>query len=137
MLLDPERAHTLLPHVDPSRSYKGCPVGLRDGAVLALIAAGFSAVEIAALQASAITMAGGHVAVTVQRRSFPFSSVLPVDRGARVLVWLTERRLWGTAEPVFIGVQGQLTPSGVVKILARYSKQQRVRARPKSHRRST
>lgn len=120
MHLNPKQAHAVLPKVDPGRLYKGCPVGLRDGAVLALIAGGYSAVEIAALQGTNITMAGGYVVITVQRRGFQLSGPLPVDLGARVLAWLTERRLWSTSEKVFTGVLGPLTPRGVRKILNRY-----------------
>ena len=54
MRLRPEQAHEVLPLVDPGRVRSGMAVGLRDGALLALIAAGLSAVEIAGLnQASA------------------------------------------------------------------------------------
>lgn len=63
MRLDPEEAHTLLPRVDPGRVRSGRAVGLRDGAVLALVAAGLTAVEIAALRATAITMANRQVVV--------------------------------------------------------------------------
>ena len=122
MLLDADQAYELLPQVDLARQYAGCPVGLRDGALLALVAAGFNAVEISGMRASSITMAGGRLQIVVQRRrGVLWSATMPTDLGGRVLVWISERRIWGTEEPVFIGVRGLITPSGVCKILDRYS----------------
>src|SRR5687768_8838858 len=54
MRLDHKHALALLPLVDPDRMRSGRVVGLRDGAVLALAAAGLTTIEIAALPASAI-----------------------------------------------------------------------------------
>ncbi|HWM95200.1 MAG TPA: hypothetical protein VN493_30885 [Thermoanaerobaculia bacterium] len=122
MRLRPEHAHEVLPHVDPGRLRSGRPVGLRDGALLALVAAGLSAVEIAGLRASAVTMAGGRLVVSVRRHGVTWSAVLPTDLGARLLAWLSERRLWAIPEPVFRGGQGPLTPYGVRKVLDRYRK---------------
>jgi integrase len=94
-------------------------VGLRDGAVLALIAAGLEAVEISALRASAIRMEKGRVMVHVRRRGGHWWIVFPTDLGARLLAWLTEVRLWGVPVPVFQGCRGPLTPMGICKILRR------------------
>ncbi|HBL30988.1 MAG TPA: hypothetical protein DD490_29515 [Acidobacteria bacterium] len=119
MRLHPEHAHTLLTRVDPGRMRSGRAVGLRDGALLALVAAGFSAVEIAALRASAITMENRRAVVRFQRYGTTGSIVLPTDLGARLLVWLTEAELWGRSEPLFRGCRGPLTPIGIRKVIER------------------
>jgi len=137
MNLDAEQAYALLPQVDPGRLYAGSPVGLRDGALLALIAAGFTAVEISGLCASSITMAGGKLQIVVQRRRVLWSATMPVDLGGRVLVWISERRIWGTEEPVFVGVRGPLTPFGIRKILARHGNHQPSRPARRRRRRRT
>lgn len=131
MRLDPQQARVLLFHVDPGRVRSGRAVGLRDGALLALIAAGLSAMEIAALRASAVTMTGGQVVVSVHRHDITWSAVLPTDIGARLLAWLTESRLWAVPEPVFRGRRGPLTPMGICKVLERYRTRQPAPARRK------
>jgi hypothetical protein len=88
MRFDPEHAHDLLSHVDPGRVRSGRAVGLRDGALLALVAAGLSAVEIATLRASAINMVGGKLIIEVRRHGILWSATLPTDIGARLLAWL-------------------------------------------------
>jgi site-specific recombinase XerD len=128
MRLRPEQAHAALPQVDPGRLRSGHPVGLRDGALLALVAAGLSAVEIASLKASAVAMAGGRLVVSVRRHGVTWTAVLPTDLGARLLAWLSERRLWAVPKPVFQGAQGPLTPIGVRKVLSRYHKSLRLSA---------
>ena len=120
MRLDPEQAHALLPRVDPGRVRSGRAVGLRDGAVLALVAAGLTAVEIAALRATAITMANHQAVVSVHRHGMSWSIVLPDDLGGRLLAWLTEAQIWGRPEPLFQGCRGPLTSMGIWKILDRY-----------------
>jgi hypothetical protein len=137
MNLDADQAQALLPQVDPARLYAGCPVGLRDGALLALVAAGFTAVEISGLRASSITMAGGKLQIVVQRRRVLWSATMPVDLGGRVLVWISERRIWGTEEPVFVGVRGPLTPFGIRKILDRHGNHQPSRPTRRRRRRRT
>lgn len=114
-------AYKLLPRVDPGRLLAGRAVGLRDGALLALIAAGLTSVEISSLQASAIKMIDGQVQVSIQRQGITWSATLPTALGARVLAWLSECRLWGEAEPVFTGRRGgPLTLGGVGRVLHRY-----------------
>jgi len=120
MRLRPEQAHALLPQIDPGRLRFGWAVGLRDGALLALVAAGLSAVEIAALKASEITVQGGHVVVSVQRHEVTWSATLPIDLGARLLAWISECRLWSEPVPVFRGARGPLTHDGIRKVLDRY-----------------
>jgi site-specific recombinase XerD len=95
-------------------------VGLRDGAVLALVAAGLTAVEIAALRATDITVANHQAVVAIHRHRISWCIVLPDDLGGRLLAWLTEARTWGLPELVFQGCRGPLTSMGVWKILDRY-----------------
>lgn len=131
MRLDPKHAHELLPHVDPGRVRSGRAVGLRDGALLALVAAGLSATEIAALQASAITMVDTRLVLAVHRHGITWSAPLPIDLGARLLAWLTESRLWAVPEPVFRGQRGPLTPVGICAVLKRYHNHRPASARRK------
>ena len=118
--LSQAQARDLLPRIDPGRVRSGLAVGLRDGALLALVAAGFSAVEIVALRASAVTMTGGHVVVAVERHGITWSAALPTDLGARLLAWLTERRLWSLDTPVFTGNRRPLKLKALYKLLERY-----------------
>ena len=120
MPLRPEQAHALLPHVDPARLRGGWPVGLRDGALLALIAAGLSAEEVAGLQASAVTMERGHVQVALHRHRLTWTVALSTELGARLLAWLTERRLWATADLIFDSPQRPLSAAAIHQILCRY-----------------
>jgi hypothetical protein len=132
MRFRPEHAQALLPQVDPGHLRFGWAVGLRDGALLALVAAGLSAVEIAALRASAVTMHGGRVVVSVRRHGVTWSAALPADLGSRLLVWLSECRLWADAVPVFRGARGPLTADGVRKVLNRYRRARQARTRRRS-----
>jgi site-specific recombinase XerD len=116
----PEQAHELLARVDPARHRWGWPVGLRDGAVLALLAAGITIEELADLQASAVTMERGILQVHVHRKGYKWSVTLPPPVGGRLLAWLTESRLWATAEPVAKGFRGRLTLQAIRQILYRY-----------------
>ena len=114
-------AYQLLPRVDPGRLLAGRAVGLRDGALLALIAAGLTSVEISNLQATAIKMIDGQVQVSIQRQGITWCAMLPTALGARLLAWISECRLWGEAEPVFTGRRGgPLTLGGVGRVLRRY-----------------
>ena len=123
----PEQARAILSWVDPARQRSGCPVGLRDGALVALLAAGFTAREISLLRASAITMNRGKLLVTVHRHGITWYADLPADLGGRLLVWLTERHLWANPAPVFSGHNGPLTPAGIHQVLHRYRRQKRSR----------
>jgi hypothetical protein len=120
MRFDPEQAETLLPRVDPGRMRSGRAVGLRDGAVLALIAAGFTATEIAALRASAVRREGRSAVIDVERNGIIWLASLSPGLGARLLAWLTEAQIWGLPEPLFKGCRGPLTPMGVFKVFERY-----------------
>ena len=137
MLLDPKLARTLLPRVDPGRVRSGRAVGLRDGAVLALVAIGLTTLEIAALRATAITMANRKAVVSIHRDDTIWSVVLHDELGGWLLAWLTEARLWGLPEPVFQGCRGPLTPMGIWKILERYRNPQEGRSRRQALNRSS
>src|SRR5688500_9934243 len=105
-----EPMHEILSRVDPARMRAGWPVGLRDGALLALLAAGLAPEEICRLRASAVTMNRGKLLIEVHRRGVIWYAALPADLAGRVLVWLTECRLWAEAVPVFTGPRGPLSP---------------------------
>jgi integrase len=120
MAFRPERAREVLPQVDPARLRWGWPVGLRDGALLALIAAGLTPEELAELKASAITMERGRLWIALRRYGVAWYAVLPADLGSRLLAWINERRLWAANEPVFTGIQGPLSPISIYQILHRY-----------------
>ena len=121
MPIRPEQARAVLPQVDPARMRLDWPVGLRDGALLALLAAGLTAREISRLRASAVTMKRGKVLVAVHRQGVVWYAALPADLGSRVLVWFTERRLWGEGTPVFTGPDGSsLSRKSIYTIANRY-----------------
>jgi hypothetical protein len=122
-----EGAHEILLRIDPGRMRLGWPVGLRDGALLALLAAGFTPREISRLRASAVTMVRGRLLVAVHRQGVTWYAALPSDLGGRLVAWLTERRLWAEAVPVFNGPRGLLSPKRIEKILQRYRRQKRAR----------
>jgi len=114
-------AYQLLPRVDPGRLLAGRAVGLRDGALLALLAAGLTSVEISTLRASAVTMNDGQVQIAIQRQGITWSAALPTALGARLLAWLSESRLWGEEVPLFTSRRGgPLSHSGISGVLHRY-----------------
>ncbi|HWM94243.1 MAG TPA: hypothetical protein VN493_26035 [Thermoanaerobaculia bacterium] len=120
-----EPMHEILSRVDPARMRAGWPVGLRDGALLALLAAGLTPEEICRLRASAVTMNRGKLLVEVHRRGVIWYAALPADLAGRVLVWLTECRLWAEAVPVFTGPRGPLSPKSIYTILKRYQRRKK------------
>ena len=121
MRFHPDVALALLPRVDPGRVRAGKAIGLRDGALLALIAAGLTSVEIAALRASAVTVIDNQVHVATQRRGLTWKAALPTQLGSWLLAWLSERRIWGEAELVFIGRRGgPFSLVGISRVLHRY-----------------
>lgn len=128
MPIRPESARAILSRVDPGRMFSGWPVGLRDGALLALLAAGLTPQEIAGLRASAVTMNRGNLMISVHRQGVTWYAVLPTDLAGRVLVWLTQCRLWAEGAPVFTAPQGScLSPKAIYSILHRYRHQRKVR----------
>ena len=114
-------AYQLLPRVDPGRLFGGRAVGLRDGALLALLAAGLTSGEASNLRATAIALIAGQVQISLQRQGIIWSATLPTALGARVFAWLSECRLWGEEEPVFTGHRGgPISLDGVGRVLHRY-----------------
>src|SRR5215211_7542987 len=111
-----ERVHEILLQVDPGRMWLGWPVGLRDGALLALLAAGLTPREISRLRASAVSMDRGKLLVTVHRRGGTWYLAPHPDLGGRLLAWLTERRLWSEHAPVITGPRGPLSSKDIHKI---------------------
>lgn len=130
MRLDPEHAHRLLPRVDPGRVRSGRAVGLRDGALIALVAGGMTAVEIVAVRAMDITMTKGQVLVAIHGYGTR-SIVLPTDLGASLLAWLSECHHRDKTEPLFRGPCGPLTLMGIYKILHRHRDAEKHRTRAK------
>ncbi len=127
-MLKPEHARVHLARVNPGRTRWGWPVGLRDGALLALVAAGLSAAEISRLRATSITMERGRLVVAVLRRGTVLPITLPMDLGARLLAWLSDRRLWGADAPVFTGPRGRpISLDGLYTVLRRYRRRRRDR----------
>ena len=139
MRLSPRKADALLPRIDPGRVHNGVAVGLRDGALLALVAAGLSAVQIASLRASDVAMSAGRVMLAVKhegKQGNDLFLLLSVSLGAHLLAWLSERRLWGEDTPVFHGSIGPLSQIGVRKVLLRYARSTRNRRPLRKNRRS-
>lgn len=132
MRFHPDVALALLPKVDPGRERAGKAIGLRDGAVLALIAAGLTSVEISALRASAVTVIDKQVHVATQRRGLTWKAALPTELGSWLLAWISERRIWGEAELVFIGRRGgSFSLVGISRVLHRYLTNPPTRAKKK------
>lgn len=129
MPIRPEQARALLPSVDPGRQRSdGWPVGLRDGALLALLAVGLTSAELSTLRASSVTMARGKVLVRVNRHGSKWFTILPPDLGGHLLAWLSDRRLWATSEPVFTAPQGPLlSVEGIYTIVKRYRRKRSAR----------
>jgi integrase len=129
MRLRREQARALLSRVDPARRWRDRRVGLRDGALLALVAAGLSAPEIAGLKASDIAMTGGRVIITVDDHDGGTQTFFPAaPLAARILAWLRERRLWGTDKPVFTGRRGtSISIRGTSAVFERYRHPRRTR----------
>jgi len=130
MRLTPNQACDILRRIDHGRVYLGRPLGLRDSALLALIAAGLSAVNVANLKASDIDIIAGRVTATVAvhdggTQNFTLSG----SGGTRLLAWIHHRRLWGTTAPVFTGHQGvPYTSRAISAVLDRYrSKRKKAR----------
>jgi site-specific recombinase XerD len=120
MRLRPELARALLPQVDPGRMRGDIPVGLRDGALLALLAAGLTAVEVARLKATRVRQVGRRLIVTVARHGVAWHVVLPTPFGAPLLAWLSESRLWAEDRLIFPGPRGPLSRIGICKVVTRY-----------------
>jgi hypothetical protein len=60
--------------------------------------------------------------VKVTRRGIHLALTVPLPVRARLLVWLTEGRLWATDQPVFSGLRGPLSRHAIYKLLERYAR---------------
>ncbi len=123
MEISPKIAGELMFLADPGRVIGPLAVGLRDAAILALVAAGLSAAEIERLQAAAVRTVHGHVIVMA---SLPNGRQSPTEldrhQGARVLAWISDQRLEGEV-PLFPAQKGEhLTREGVCKVVRRYAR---------------
>ena len=129
-------ADRLLSRVDPGRLFGGRAVGLRDGALLALLAAGLTSVEISTLRASAVTMNDSQVQIAIQRQGITWSAALPTALGARLLAWLSESRLWGEEVSLFTSRRGgPLSHTGISGVFHRYRHHPPARKRIKRRKR--
>jgi len=128
MDISPEVAGELMFLANPGRVIGGLAVGLRDAAILALVAAGLSGGEIERLRADAVRMVGGRVVVMAIAASGR-RSLTELDRhqGARVLAWISDQRLEGEVA-LFPAQKGKrLTRDGVCKVVHRYAARKRRR----------
>ena len=133
-----ERAAAALADVDPGRVRGGFAVGLRDGALLALLASGVTCAEAARLSCRAIAIEArtGRVVVTVTRGGWLCRRWLDPAFSAHVVTWLSEIRGYGERRPLLVdGQQRPLTRVGLNAILARY--RERHGARRARHLRKT
>jgi integrase len=126
----PSRAREILRGVDPAWRYAGEPIGLRDGALLALLGTGLTCEEIASLRADAIQLEQGRLRIYLERDGVEWSATVRKDIVRRVLDWLTETRRWGTGDRVFTGPQGTLSSFAIYKLLERYTRRPRQRKTP-------
>jgi len=124
MDISPQRAGELMFLADPGRVIGGLAVGLRDAAILALVAAGLSGGEIERLRADAVRMVHGRVvAMVILPSGRPSLTELDRHQGARVLAWIADQRLEGEV-PLFPAQKGKrLTRDGVCKVVHRYALQ--------------
>ena len=98
---------------------RGRPLSKRTSALLALVAAGLTSVEIAALRGTGFTLVEGRTVITLKRRAAVWSATLPPMLAAPLMAWLTESRLWGEEAHLFSDTRGPLTPAAIRKSLSR------------------
>jgi site-specific recombinase XerD len=127
MRIRPDQARAVLRRINPARVRCGRPLGLRDSAILALSAGGMSAAEIATLRASAVHVITGRVMIAAVRYGDPVLVPMPADLGARLVAWLTDRRLGATDQLVFTAFHGKLSTRGVSAVLDRHLGRRRTR----------
>jgi site-specific recombinase XerD len=127
MRIRPDQARAVLRRINPARMRRGRPLGLRDSAILALSAGGMSAAEIAALRASSVHVITGRVMIAAVRYGDPVLVPMPADLGARLVAWLTDRRLWATDQFVFTAFRGKLSTRGASAVLDRHLGRRRTR----------
>lgn len=106
--LSPEWYLRALAAVEVGRVRAGLAVGLRDRAVLALLANGVRPGEIALLSCREIEVQESSGRLTISRPADEAGwhrvKVLDVSGSAQLLAWLAEVRTWGEDVPVFGGL---------------------------------
>jgi hypothetical protein len=123
-----EQARDMLRRIDLARVRHGRPLGQRDSALLALVAAGFSGAEIAALRGSAVLVITGRVMITLPRHNRTLLAPVPGDLGVRLVAWLNSRKLWNTDLHVFTAFANKpFTGRGIAAVLHRHLSRRRSR----------
>lgn len=109
--------------VDLGEVARGVAIGLRDRALLSVLAAGASFAEAAALQGDQLRVPAEGLGLTTTglllvfprtNRRFEALQLTPPESAA-LLAWVADRRLWGLPRPVF-----GLTRAGVQGVVERY-----------------
>ncbi len=109
--------------VDLGRVYGSLAVGLRDGALLALLASGLSCADVAALDCDQVTLLAktSQARILARRPPWRCELLLGSQHSAYLVAWLSEIRGYNERRPLFVDEGGQrLTRGGVSAILARY-----------------
>jgi hypothetical protein len=113
--------------VDPGRIRGDVAVGLRDGALFALLAAGLTFTEASAMtfRAFSIHSVTGCVRLTVDRGGWTCTRLLDGELSARLLAWVADARGWNTDLPVFQGLgAGDAGRRALSKIVERYQRKE-------------
>lgn len=88
--------------IDLGRERGGISLGLRDGALFALLAAGLGFTDIASLKCDAIRQdSSGRLRIRAQKGPWECTLLLGEAESARVLAWIMELRAWGTGLALF------------------------------------
>jgi hypothetical protein len=117
-----------LPGINPGRVRGRLAVGLRDGALLALLARGLTCAEVALLLCDQVTIVErtGQVRLTARRPPWRCELILDPIQSAHMVAWLSEIRGYGEHRPLFCDdAQRPLTRGGVNAILLRYHRRHR------------
>jgi hypothetical protein len=117
-----------LPCVDLGRVRGRLAVGLRDGALLALLARGLTCAETALLLCDQVTLVErtGQARLTTRRPPWRCELLLNPVQSAFLVAWLSEIRGYGEPRPLFFDDANRpLTRGGVNAILLRYHRRHR------------
>lgn len=113
-------------HIDLCREWGGQAIGLRDGALLALLDAGVTLSEAARLPVSAIRGGGRTLIVEVRRGEWTCSRRLEDAQAARVIAWLAVIGEWGSDLPLFHDRHKRaVSRRGLSQIAERYRRRSR------------
>lgn len=114
--------------VDLGRVRGRLAVGLRDGALLALLARGLTCAETALLLCDQVTLVErtGQARLTTRRPPWRCELLLTPAQSAHLVAWLSDIRGYGEHRPLFFDdAHRPLTRGGVNAILLRYRRQRR------------